>query len=77
VAALGAPITAPSANPHGAASPRTADEVVAGLAARVDLVLDGGSTPGGPASTVLDLTRAPAAILRAGAIAPTPEDLEG
>jgi L-threonylcarbamoyladenylate synthase len=77
VAALGAPVTAPSANPHGAASPRTADEVVAGLGARVDLVLDGGPTPGGPASTVLDLTREPAVLLRAGAIAPTPEDLDG
>jgi L-threonylcarbamoyladenylate synthase len=75
VTALGAPITAPSANPHGAPSPRTADEVVAGLGARIDLVLDGGPTPGGPASTLLDLTRVPAVVLRAGAVVPTPEDL--
>jgi L-threonylcarbamoyladenylate synthase len=77
VAAVGAPVTAPSANPHEDASPRTADEVIAGLGTRVDLVLDGGPTPGGPASTVLDLTRTPAVLLRAGAIVPTPEDLEG
>ncbi len=77
VAAVGAPVTAPSANPHGKASPRTADEVLAGLGVRVDLVLDGGPTPGGPASTLLDLTGASAVLLRAGAVVPTPEDLEG
>ena len=36
VSALGGPVTAPSANPHGKASPRTADEVIAGLGDRVD-----------------------------------------
>jgi L-threonylcarbamoyladenylate synthase len=77
VTALGAPITAPSANRHGATSPRTADEVVAGLGDRVDLVLDGGPTPGGPPSTLLDLTRTPPVVLRAGALVPTQEDLEG
>ena len=77
VAALGEPVTAPSANPHGASGPRTADEVIAGLGNRVELVLDGGPTPGGPASTVLDLTRRPAVVLRAGSVVPTPEDLEG
>jgi len=77
VTALRAPVTAPSANPHGAASPRTADEVVASLGARVDLVLDGGPTPGGPASTLLDLTCTPTVVLRTGAIIPTREELEG
>ena len=77
VAAVGAPVTAPSANPHGKASPRTADEVLAGLGARVDLLLDGGATAGGPASTVLDFTGTSAVLLRAGAVVPTPEDLEG
>jgi L-threonylcarbamoyladenylate synthase len=77
VAAVGGPVTAPSANPHGAASPRTADEVIAGLGTRVELVLDAGPTLGGPASTVLDLTRTPAVVLRAGAVIPTSEDLEG
>src|SRR6185436_7218953 len=77
VSALGEPVTAPSANPDGQASPRTADEVIAGLCDRVDLVLDGGETPGGPASTLLDLTRTPPVILRAGAVVPVPEDLAG
>jgi L-threonylcarbamoyladenylate synthase len=77
VGALGSPVTAPSANPHGQASPRTADEVIAGLGDGVDLVLDGGTTPGGPASTLLDLTRTPPVILRAGAVVPAPEDLAG
>jgi L-threonylcarbamoyladenylate synthase len=77
VSALGGPVTAPSANPHGKASPRTADEVIAGLGDRVDLVLDGGATPGGPASTLLDLTRTPPVVLRAGAVVPVPEDLAG
>src|SRR5262249_36958519 len=76
VTALGAPITAPSANRHGAPSPRTADEVVESLGSRIDLVLDGGATPGGPPSTLLDLTRTPAVVLRAGAVVPTRDDLE-
>jgi len=76
VRAARVPVTAPSANPHGGPSPCTADEVVAGLGRRVDLVLDGGPTPGGPASTVLDLTRVPPAVLRAGAVTLTADDLE-
>ena len=77
VQAAGAPVTAPSANPHGGASPRTANDVLAALGPHVDLVLDGGPTPGGPASTVLDLTRTTVVILRAGPVVPAPEDLEG
>ena len=77
VAAAGAPVTAPSANTHGGPSPRTADEVTGALGDRLDLVLDGGPTPGGPASTVLDLTRTPAVVLRMGTVVPTPEELEG
>jgi L-threonylcarbamoyladenylate synthase len=77
VATLGAPITAPSANAHEAASPRTADEVVASLGPRVDLILDGGVTPGGPASTVLDVTRTPPVVVRVGAVRLTHEELAG
>jgi L-threonylcarbamoyladenylate synthase len=46
----------------------TADEVRANLAGRISLILDGGICPGGVPSTVLDLTVAPPAILRAGPI---------
>jgi len=75
VRAAGLPLTAPSANPHGGPSPRTAAEVVAALGERVDLVLDGGATPGGLPSTVLDVTASPARLVRAGAVALTAEDL--
>lgn len=68
VRAAACPVTAPSANPSGAASPRKAEEVLTGLAGRVELVLDGGPTPGGAPSTILDLTTEPARVLRPGAV---------
>jgi L-threonylcarbamoyladenylate synthase len=66
--AAGFPITAPSANLHGGASPRTAAEVLTGLGEAVDLVLDGGPTAGGAPSTVLDLTGDRPRLVRAGAV---------
>jgi L-threonylcarbamoyladenylate synthase len=68
VAALGAPVTAPSANPSGADAPRTAPEVLRHFDGSIDLVLDGGGTPGGPPSTVLDVTVDPPRVLRPGAV---------
>jgi L-threonylcarbamoyladenylate synthase len=65
---LGAPLAATSANRHGQLSPVTAEQVVAGLGDRLPLVLDGGPAPGGTASTILDLTVYPPAILRPGPI---------
>ena len=62
------PITAPSANLSGASPAVRADEVVHALAGRIDLVLDGGATAGGPPSTVLDVTANPFRVLRPGAI---------
>jgi L-threonylcarbamoyladenylate synthase len=70
---MGAPLAATSANRHGQPAPVTADEVEDALAASIPLLLDGGRCPGGMASTVLDLTVAPAVILRPGPI--TPEQL--
>jgi L-threonylcarbamoyladenylate synthase len=70
VRALGAPVTAPSANRSGEPPPVTAAAVLAGLAGRIDLVLDGGTTPGGPPSTVLDVTVEPPRVLRQGAVRP-------
>jgi L-threonylcarbamoyladenylate synthase len=66
--ALVAPLAATSANPHSLAAPVTAAEVSAALAGRIPLILDGGACPGGVASTVLDLTISPPAILRAGPV---------
>jgi L-threonylcarbamoyladenylate synthase len=68
VQALGAPVTAPSANPSGLAAPTTAAEVRAHFGDRLDLVLDGGPTAGGEPSTVLDVTVEPPRVLRAGAV---------
>lgn len=65
---LGAPLAASSANLHGMPSPVTATEVESQLRGRIPLILDGGSCPGGLASTVLDLTTVPAAIVRHGPI---------
>lgn len=68
VAALGQPVTAPSANPAGAPPPTTAAEALAGLEGRLALVLDGGPTPGGAPSTVLDVTVDPPRVIRQGAV---------
>src|SRR5262245_37332278 len=68
VRALGAPVTAPSANPADRDPPTTAAAVLAYFDGAIDLVLDGGVTPGGPPSTVLDVTVDPPVVLRAGAV---------
>ena len=68
VRALGGPVTAPSANPTGAAPPVTADEVLAHFDGVVELILDGGATAGGAPSTVLDVTVEPPRVLRQGAV---------
>ncbi len=69
VRALGGPVTAPSANPSGEPPPTTAEEVLHAFEAKIELVLDGGRTAGGPPSTVVDATVDPPRLLRAGAIA--------
>ncbi|HVO85286.1 MAG TPA: L-threonylcarbamoyladenylate synthase [Syntrophobacteria bacterium] len=69
VRAVGAPITATSANRSGAPSCRTGDEVLRQLGGRLEFILDGGLTPGSEGSTIADVTVAPPKILRVGAIA--------
>jgi L-threonylcarbamoyladenylate synthase len=63
------PMAATSANLSGQPSPSTADEVLAQLGGRIDLILDGGRTPGGTPSTVVDCTGQQPVIVRAGPIA--------
>src|SRR5262249_54199520 len=58
------PLAAPSANRSMRVSPTTAQHVLAGLAGRVEMVLDAGPTSGGLESTVLDLTTTPPRLLR-------------
>jgi len=70
IAALGAPLAATSANLSGKPAPDTAQGVLAQLDTRIDLILDGGTCPGGIASTIVDLTITPPVILRAGDISP-------
>jgi L-threonylcarbamoyladenylate synthase len=73
--AVGRPIAAPSANRSGRVSPTLAEHVRSELGDRVALVLDGGPCRVGIESTVLDLSREPAVLLRPGGLAQ--EALEG
>ena len=66
---LGRPLTAPSANLSNAEEPKTAQQVASTLEDKLDLIVDGGSTPGGKSSTVLDTTTNPATLIREGALA--------
>jgi L-threonylcarbamoyladenylate synthase len=67
------PLTATSAN-HSGAPPTTDPHEVAKLfASGVALLLDGGQTPGGSPSTVLDLTESAPRLLRAGGWKAPPE----
>src|ERR1700732_2206583 len=50
---LGKPVVAPSANRSGHVSPTTADHVLADLADRIELVLDGGPASVGVESTIV------------------------
>lgn len=70
LAAANVPIAAPSANRSALLSPTRAEHVVASLGDAVDLILDGGPTPGGLESTVLDLTVTPPRLLRPGLVTP-------
>ena len=60
------PVAAPSANRSTRLSPTRAEHVLAGLAGRIDLLLDGGPASGGLESTVLDVTTVPPRLLRRG-----------
>ncbi len=62
------PLATTSANLSGQPSPTTAEEVLAQLGGRIEMVLDGGVCPGGVPSTVVDCTTPEPKILRLGAI---------
>ena len=68
------PIAAPSANRSGRPSPTCAEHVREDLDGRIELILDGGPTPVGVESTVLDMTSEPPILLRPGGV--TLEQLE-
>lgn len=62
------PMAVTSANISGAQSPTTAQEVYDQLHGRIPLILDGGKTPGGVPSTLVDCTGESPKILREGPI---------
>jgi L-threonylcarbamoyladenylate synthase len=64
----GAALVGTSANRSGEEPCREAEAVRRVLGDRVDLILDGGPTPGGLPSTLLDLTVRPPRLLREGAV---------
>jgi L-threonylcarbamoyladenylate synthase len=62
------PITATSANISGDKEIDTRGEVIEIFSGKVDLIVDGGKTPGGLVSTIVDLTSAKPRVLREGAV---------
>ena len=66
--AFGDGVAAPSANRFGRVSPTTAAHVRADLGGDVDLVLEGGPSEVGIESTIVDLSRGAAVLLRPGRI---------
>jgi L-threonylcarbamoyladenylate synthase len=66
--AFGGGIAAPSANRFGAVSPTTAEHVAADLGDDVDYLLDGGPCTVGVESTIVDLSRGRAVLLRPGGV---------
>ena len=67
-AAFDRPVTATSANISGQAASDDPEEVATALAGGLDLLLDSGMTPGGPPSTIVDITDGKMRLMRAGAV---------
>ena len=64
----GLPFAAPSANPSGEESPKTADQVMAYFDGAIEGVIDGGKCGIGRESTLLSMAETPYRILRRGAL---------
>ena len=70
IKAAGIPITATSANLSGASECTTAEQVREQLDGRIEIIVDGGSSPRDVASTIVDLSDPSGwRIMREGAIA--------
>lgn len=65
-AALGRPISGISSNRHGEQPHRNAVEVFRDFPRGLDMILDGGPTPGGAPSTVVDLSQEQPRVIRQG-----------
>jgi L-threonylcarbamoyladenylate synthase len=68
LSAFGKPVAAPSANRSGHVSPTRPEHVIADLAEEIDAVLDGGATPLGLESTIVDCTGDSPLLLRSGGV---------
>jgi L-threonylcarbamoyladenylate synthase len=64
------PIAAPSANRSTELSSTKAEHVLNSLNGRIEMILDGGPTPGGLESSVVDLSGAVPTLLRPGLLSP-------
>ena len=64
----GFPVTATSANISGTKELSQAEEVISAFKGKVELIVDGGKTPGKLPSTVIELTSSRLTILREGMI---------
>jgi L-threonylcarbamoyladenylate synthase len=62
------PMTATSANLSGSPPASTAAMVTSYFGDTLDLIIDGGTTPGGPPSTIVDVTGDTIRLCRAGAV---------
>jgi L-threonylcarbamoyladenylate synthase len=65
---IGSPITATSANVSGKKEISDPEDVIREFEGKVDVIVNGGKTPGGLASTIVDLTGNVPKILREGAV---------
>lgn len=68
ITGLGSPVVATSANLSGRPSATTAAEVRSQLGKGVDVIIDGGPSPGGTESTIVDLSGEKPGLLRKGAV---------
>jgi len=62
------PLAAPSANPSGEKSPIKAEDVLKYFDGKIEGIIDGGACTLGTESTLIDLSKTPFSILRAGAV---------
>jgi len=66
--ACACPLTATSANLSGGVPSASPDEVARVLGERIDVLVDAGMAPGGPPSTIVDVTGAVPVLVRAGVL---------
>ncbi len=68
ISKAGVPVCAPSANTSARPSPTRASHVYDDLKGKIPVILDGGMCPLGLESTIVDMTKTPPKVLRAGAV---------